>query len=67
MNRIYVVTDTQRQPVHHRLVRAASQAQARNFAARTQYAVDVAGQQTLIDLLGASVQVEDAGATAILP
>lgn len=62
MSRIYVVTDTHQEPINHRLVRASNQAaQARNFAARDQFAVDVAGQQTLVDLLAAGVKVEEAG------
>lgn len=59
--RIYVVTDLHAQPIKHRLVRAASQAQARNYAARSQYTVDVASQQSLVDLLGDGTKIEDAG------
>jgi len=58
--RIYVVTDTQQQPIKHRLVRASTSAQARNFAARDQFKIDVAGQQTLVDLINAGVKIEDA-------
>jgi hypothetical protein len=64
MSRIYVITDTHQQPIKHRLVRASNQAQARNFAARDQFAVDVAGQQTLVDLLAEGVKVEEAGEAA---
>jgi len=58
--RIYVVSDTLQQPIKHRLVRASNAAQARNFAARDQYKIDVAGQQTLVDLINAGVKIEDA-------
>jgi len=59
-SRIYIVSDTSNDPVTHRLIRAATQAQARNHAARAQFKVDVAGQQSLVDLLAAGVKVEDA-------
>jgi hypothetical protein len=39
-------------------------AQARNFVARDQFTVDVAGQQTLIDLVQQGITVEDAGEKA---
>lgn len=65
MSRIYVVTDTKQQPVTHRLIRATNNAGARNFAARNQFTVDVAGQQTIVDLLGNGVKVEDATAEAV--
>lgn len=61
-NRIYVVSDSSQDPVKHRLIRAGNNAQARNFAARNQFTVDVAGQQTLVDLLASGVEVEDASA-----
>ena len=58
--RIYVVSDTRQDPAKCRLVRASTRAQARNHAARVQYEVDVAGQETLVDLLTAGVPIENA-------
>lgn len=62
--RIYVITDTIDQPIKHRLVRATNRAQALQYVARNAFAVDVAGQQALVDLLGEGVAVEDAGEDA---
>ena len=58
--RPYVVTN--RATGVQRLVRAPNQAQARNFVARDQYAVDVASANDAIDLIAAGVKVEDATA-----
>jgi hypothetical protein len=57
--RIYLVTD--RSSNVQRLVRAATQAQARNHVARATIGVQVAAQETLVDLLSEGVKVETAG------
>lgn len=58
--RIYVVTNRDT-PVQH-LVRAASPAQAIRHVARAKFGCAVAGQETIVELLGEGVRVEDAGA-----
>jgi len=58
--RIYVVTDTGAQTFHGRLVRASTRAQALRHVVEPRFAVDVASQQTLVDLLGEGITVEDA-------
>lgn len=62
--RIYVVTDTGAQPLRSRLVRASTRAKALRHVAENRFAVDVASQQTLVDLLGEGVAVEDASESA---
>lgn len=62
MNRIYAVTDGQKA----RLVRAANRAQALAHVARTSFACDVASQDELVDLVASGVEVETAGADAIV-
>lgn len=58
--RIYVVNDTRANPSRQRLVRATSRAQALRHVAQDSFAVEVAGQNALVFLLGNGVQVEDA-------
>lgn len=60
--RIYVISDTRAAPNRHRLVRAVSRAQAIRHVARDWIAADVAGQNTLVSLIGDGVKVEDAAA-----
>lgn len=56
--RIYVVTDLHQNPVRHRLVRASNTAQALRHVAEDQLTVELANQQTLVDLSVAGVKVE---------
>lgn len=58
--RIYLVTE--RGASAKRLVRAVSQAAARNYVARETLGVQVASQEALVSLLGSGRAVEDAGA-----
>lgn len=58
--RIYVVTCKGTE--NHRLVRATSQAQALRHVALDEYSVDVATQETLVDILGDGCEVETASA-----
>lgn len=58
MSRIYLVTDTETNK--HRLIRAANQAQAVGFAARSRFDVEVAGQDDLVSLVAAGHAVEEA-------
>lgn len=56
--RIYAVTNKETGFEH--LVRAANQAQAIRHAARNQFAVEVATQDQLVELIAAGVKVEEA-------
>jgi hypothetical protein len=56
--RPYVVTD--KTDKTKRLVKATSQAAARNYVARDQYIVHVASANDVIDLIAAGVVVESA-------
>jgi hypothetical protein len=56
--RIYLVTDQQTQA--KRLIRAGSQAQAIRHAAQSRFAIEVAGQDDLVQLLAAGQAVESA-------
>lgn len=58
--RIYLVMN--RADSSHRLVRAANQAQAVRHVARDTICAAVAGQETLVDMLGDGHKVEDARA-----
>lgn len=58
--RIYLVTD--RNSDRQRLVRATSQAAARNHVARDSLGVALASQDTLVALVSKGTEVEDAGA-----
>lgn len=58
--RIYVVNDTRVNPSRQRLVRAINRSQALRFVAQDAFAVDVAGQNTLVFLLGNGTPIEDA-------
>lgn len=60
--RIYVVTPRGAAQGPQRLVRATSQAAARNHVARETLGVQRAAQETLVELLSDGVKVEDAGA-----
>jgi hypothetical protein len=44
----------------HRLIRAATPAQAVRFAAASEYQAEVATQEQLVGLLGSGIKVEDA-------
>ena len=57
--RIYLVTDTETNK--HRLIRAANQAQAVGFAARSRFDVEVASQDDLVSLVANGHAVEEAG------
>ncbi|MCC7101319.1 MAG: hypothetical protein IT500_17195 [Rubrivivax sp.] len=57
--RIYIVSNG---AGLERLVRAVSQAAARNYVARETLGVQVASQEALVSLLGSGRAVEDAGA-----
>lgn len=57
--RIYLVTE--RDNSAKRLVRAVSQAAARNHVVRETLSVRVASQEALVSLLGSGRAVEDAG------
>lgn len=59
--RIYVVSNLDRDPIEHRLVRAATSAQAINHVTKRRYIAEVAKQQTLLDLRDAGIAVETAG------
>ena len=60
-SRIYDVCDVEATPPVHRLVEAASQAQAIRHVVSKRFIADVAKQQTLVELLGKGVKVEVAG------
>jgi hypothetical protein len=60
--RIYVVTDIESN--HHRLVRAANQAQAMRHVAQACFDVEVASQDDLVSLLSSGHPIELAGAGA---
>jgi hypothetical protein len=62
-NRIYVVTDNDVNPATHRLVRAATQAQAVSHVVRNRYTADVATPESLVDLTKRGIEVEVAGET----
>jgi hypothetical protein len=47
-----------------RLIRATNKQQAMGFAARSTLAADLASQDTLIDLVGKGIKVEDAVETS---
>lgn len=64
--RIYVVTSIHEQPMTSRLVRASNVSQAVRHAAKSAFMVEVASQDTLVDLIGAGAKVEDAGEYAEL-
>lgn len=61
--RIYLVTDKDSDT--KRLVRAGSQAQAVRHAARTQFMVEVAGQDDLVAMVANGHPVEDASSDAV--
>lgn len=61
--RIYVVTDVETN--RHRLIRAGNQAQAIRHAAQTQFDIEVAGQEDLVNLLTNGVPIEMVGAPVI--
>lgn len=61
LTRIYLVRDTATGA--QRLIRAGNQAQAVRHAARSQFNVEVAGQDDLVVLIAAGTVVEDAGTT----
>ncbi|MEN9923950.1 MAG: hypothetical protein RL268_76 [Pseudomonadota bacterium] len=54
--RIYLVTDRDTQA--KRLIRAGTQAQAIRHAAASRFAIEVAGQDDLVELLGSGQVVE---------
>lgn len=54
--RIYLVTDRESQA--KRLIRAGNQAQAIRHAAASRFAIEVAGQDDLVELLGSGQVVE---------
>ncbi|OGB68599.1 MAG: hypothetical protein A2486_16190 [Burkholderiales bacterium RIFOXYC12_FULL_65_23] len=56
--RIYLVTDRDTQT--QRLIRAANQAQAVRHAAQSRFDIQVASQDTLVELLDAGQKVESA-------
>lgn len=60
-SRIYDVSDVESTPVVHRLVEAATQAQAKSHVVGNRFVAEVANQKTLIELLGKGVKVEVAG------
>lgn len=57
-NRIYLITDRDTQT--RRLIRAANQAQAVRHAAQARFDIQVASQDTLVELLAAGQAVESA-------
>jgi len=57
--RIYLVTNTETNK--HRLIRAATRAQAIRHAASTMFDIEVAGQDDLVSLLSHGIPVEMAG------
>ena len=59
--RIYLVTDRDTQT--QRLIRAANQAQAVRHAAQSRFDIQVASQDTLVELLDAGQKVESAAQT----
>jgi hypothetical protein len=60
--RIYLVTDQESQA--KRLIRAGSQAQAIRHAAQSRFAIEVAGQDDLVQLLASGQAVESATQTS---
>jgi hypothetical protein len=63
--RIYLVSDMKSDPPEHRLVRSATAAQARHHVTSERFAVDVAKQEAIVDLLEKGVKVETAPGRAI--
>lgn len=59
--RIYRCADRNADDALPRLIRAGNPAQVRNHASRTQYDVEVADQEDLVELVSKGVKVEDAG------
>lgn len=60
--RIYLVTD--RETHAKRLIRAGNQAQAIRHAAQSRFAIEVASQDDLVQLLDAGQKVESAATTS---
>lgn len=63
--RIYIATDLDADPPKHWLVRAPTSAQARNHVTHNRFVVDVATQETIVDMLEKGVKVENATGRAV--